>query len=223
MVAPPTLNRVIIGKLFSTEQFIFPVNPEAIHVSSRRNVHLVEIVGWRQIARLGNLACERLSFSGLLPAAYDASYCNYTGVENPWTSVRKIKDWMSLIVPVFVTISGTGVADWFIVETFNTEERPGEPGDVYYSIELTQWIPVSVTSHSIGDFPVADRPDPRGDAQQAEGGTYTIVSGDTLWDIAKREYGDGSLWPRIYDASPGLSSGDPNLIYPGEVVTIPPL
>jgi LysM repeat protein len=50
---------------------------------------------------------------------------------------------------------------------------------------------------------------------------YTIKSGDTLWGIAGRFLGDPTKWPIIYAASPNLSSGDPNLIYPGEVVTIP--
>lgn len=51
--------------------------------------------------------------------------------------------------------------------------------------------------------------------------TYTVKSGDTLWGISGRFLGDPTKWPIIYAASPNLRSGDPNLIYPGEVVTIP--
>lgn len=51
--------------------------------------------------------------------------------------------------------------------------------------------------------------------------TYTVKAGDTLWDIAAARLGDPTKWPIIYAASPNLRSGDPNLIYPGEVVTIP--
>jgi len=50
--------------------------------------------------------------------------------------------------------------------------------------------------------------------------SYTVKSGDTLWGIAKKKCGDGALWPQIYNAST-LRSGNPDLIYPGEVVTIP--
>jgi LysM repeat protein len=48
--------------------------------------------------------------------------------------------------------------------------------------------------------------------------TYTVVSGDTLWAISERFYGDGSKYQVIADAS-GVSN--PDLIYPGQVLTIP--
>lgn len=54
------------------------------------------------------------------------------------------------------------------------------------------------------------------------GSTYTIVKGDTLWGIAGQAYGNVRRWPEIYAANKGtLSSGDPNLIFPGEVIFIP--
>lgn len=48
--------------------------------------------------------------------------------------------------------------------------------------------------------------------------TYTVVSGDTLWAIAERFYGDGSKYQQIADAS-GISN--PDLIHPGQLLTIP--
>jgi nucleoid-associated protein YgaU len=48
--------------------------------------------------------------------------------------------------------------------------------------------------------------------------TYTVVSGDTLWAISERFYGDGNQYQRIADAS-GVNN--PDLIYPGQVLTIP--
>jgi LysM repeat protein len=48
--------------------------------------------------------------------------------------------------------------------------------------------------------------------------THTVASGDTLWAIAERFYGDGNQYQRIADAS-GIS--DPDLIQAGQVLTIP--
>lgn len=51
--------------------------------------------------------------------------------------------------------------------------------------------------------------------------TYTVVRGDCLWNIAKRFYGNGSKYTIIYDANRGTIGGNPNLIYSGQVLTIP--
>lgn len=48
--------------------------------------------------------------------------------------------------------------------------------------------------------------------------TYTVASGDTLWAIAEQFYGDGNKYQVIADAS-GISN--PDLIQPGQVLTIP--
>lgn len=50
---------------------------------------------------------------------------------------------------------------------------------------------------------------------------YTVVAGDTLSAIAKREYGSANAYPRIFEANrPTLSH--PDKIYPGQVLRIPP-
>lgn len=54
------------------------------------------------------------------------------------------------------------------------------------------------------------------------GKNYTVVAGDSLSLIAGRAYGDISLWPRIQAANQvTLKSGDPNLVFPGEIIVIP--
>jgi prophage tail gpP-like protein len=51
---------------------------------------------------------------------------------------------------------------------------------------------------------------------------YTIVPGDTLSGIAKQAYGEARRWREIWQANQFvLRSGDPNLIFPGETITIP--
>lgn len=51
--------------------------------------------------------------------------------------------------------------------------------------------------------------------------TYTVVPNDCLWNIAKRFYGNGAKYTVIYDANRDVIGGNPNLIYPGQVLTIP--
>ncbi len=50
--------------------------------------------------------------------------------------------------------------------------------------------------------------------------TYTVVAGDSLSKIAQREYGDASKWHQIYAANKATIS-NPDLIHPGQVLTLP--
>ena len=50
--------------------------------------------------------------------------------------------------------------------------------------------------------------------------TYTVKKGDTLWNIAKKFYGDGSKYKKIYEANKDKIQ-NPNLIYPNQVLVIP--
>lgn len=50
--------------------------------------------------------------------------------------------------------------------------------------------------------------------------TYEIKKGDTLWGLAKRFYGDGSKYTKIYNANKGTIK-NPNIIQIGWVIKIP--
>jgi Phage tail lysozyme/LysM domain len=50
--------------------------------------------------------------------------------------------------------------------------------------------------------------------------SYTVQRGDTLYGISQRYWGNGKYWPALYQANRSKIS-DPNLIYAGQVVTIP--
>ncbi|MGH8313803.1 MAG: peptidoglycan-binding protein LysM [Steroidobacterales bacterium] len=59
------------------------------------------------------------------------------------------------------------------------------------------------------------------DQSEPEAKYYTVVRGDTLSKIAKQFYGDANKYPAIFDANkPMLKS--PDLIYPGQMLRIPP-
>jgi nucleoid-associated protein YgaU len=114
---------------------------------------------------------------------------------------------------------------------------------VLYGFDGPAWSSDTQTDESPPPPPPSEAPEPAGDAvpvaaeepappapepaaaaapapppPPSAARTYTVVSGDTLWAIAERFYGDGSRYQVIADAS-GVSN--PDLIYPGQVLTIP--
>lgn len=66
--------------------------------------------------------------------------------------------------------------------------------------------------------PVADAGDQK---DNGSFNSYTVVSGDNLWNIASSSsiYGDPYKWPLIYKANKSKIS-DADLIYPGQVFDI---
>jgi len=58
------------------------------------------------------------------------------------------------------------------------------------------------------------------DAGNASAVYYTVAPGDTLWKIAKKYYGNGRLWRRIYEANTAVIS-DPERLYVGWIIVVP--
>ena len=55
---------------------------------------------------------------------------------------------------------------------------------------------------------------------KAEGRTYTVKSGDTLWKIAEKMYGSGGKYMKIFEANTDLLE-NPDKIRPGQELVIP--
>lgn len=51
---------------------------------------------------------------------------------------------------------------------------------------------------------------------------HQVLKGETLWSIARGEYGDSTLWPGIFDMNRDWLL-NPNLIEPGTKVRVPVL
>jgi nucleoid-associated protein YgaU len=51
--------------------------------------------------------------------------------------------------------------------------------------------------------------------------TYTVAKGDSLWAIAKKQLGQGNRWTEIYEKNRAVIGDNPDLIKPGQVLTLP--
>jgi nucleoid-associated protein YgaU len=67
----------------------------------------------------------------------------------------------------------------------------------------------------VDDRLVVEKPEP-------EAVMYTVQSGDSLSKIAKQQYGNAMKYMVIFEANQPMLK-DPNKIYPGQVLRIPPL
>ena len=115
-------------------------------------------------------------------------------------------------------MSGTPTNARVLIESVQYGERDGT-NDVYATIVLRQYqTPETPVLAASGGGAQTARDAGTGAAQQR---TYTVERGDTLWGISQKFYGDGSLYGRVAAAN-SATVKNPDLIYPGQVLELPP-
>ncbi len=152
----------------------------------------------------------------------DPKYCNMF--------MRSLRMLNEKPVKVYLMITETWINMQAYMQSYSTV-RSGGYGDIKYDVTFVRAKQINVVNLSllknnnvirnntpVEEVSVEDTPD-RYTPPAAE--TYTVVYGDTLYKIAHRFYGNGSLYPRIHEANKDTIGPNPDLIYPGQVFTIP--
>lgn len=142
--------------------------------------------------------------------------------------VTKILGWKEKRKTVRVII-GSNINVLCTIEAFQYGEQDGT-GDVYFTLQLKEYRAVSVKQLTDAEKkklttpkkkpPKKQQPTKRPANKPPSPRTYTVKRGDCLWNIAKKFYGNGAQYTKIYNANRGKIK-NPNLIYPGQVLTIP--
>jgi LysM repeat protein len=143
----------------------------------------------------------------------DGNFVLYTADKPVWHSDTKGKKDVKLVLQDdrnLVLYAADGPA-W---STKTETDQPPPPAPEAAAEPATDDTEKEAVSNAVEPVEEAT-PEP---APEPAARTYTVESGDTLWAISERFYGDGSKYQVIADAS-GISN--PDLIYPGQVLTIP--
>lgn len=109
------------------------------------------------------------------------------------------------------------------LESYEIKEEAKEGFDVIVSVKLKQYREFgtkTLTQSSTGIHKVEAQRSTETSPVPATNKTYTVQKGDSLWAIAKKYYGNGSKYTVIAEANKDKIK-NPNLIYPGQVLTIP--
>lgn len=201
-----------------------PVLPAKLNVSSPGKNERVTVLELGEVLLLRKKGLRILSWESFFPV----SKAPYTvgQIRDPVSIVQAIQKARDQKSPVRFLITGTDL-DCNIrmgIESFEYEERSGELGDLYYTIKLYEWKDISpkriVLPEKKEEPAKTQEPERPGKPEQTSK-TYTVKPGDCLWNIAKAIYGKGSDYTKIYNANKGVIGSNPNLIYAGQVFTIP--
>ena len=160
------------------------------------------------------------SFSSFFPAA------KFPGIQveeltPPIDIINMIKEWKEGKLPVHFIATACGIDMFCSIEEFTYTEKGGDPGTYHYSITLKEYREITIRQVKVeNEKATVQKEEPRVD-NTAKPKTYTVKKGDCLWNIAKKLCGSGSDYKKIYNANKKTIGGNPNLIYPGQVLTIP--
>ena len=201
-----------------------PVLPAKLNISSPGKNERVTVLELGEVLLLRKKGLRILSWESFFPV----SKAPYTvgQIRDPVSIVQAIQKARDQKSPVRFLITGTDL-DCNLrmgIDSFEYEERSGELGDLYYTIKLYEWKDISpkriVLPEKKEEPAKTQEPERPGKPEQTSK-TYTVKPGDCLWNIAKAIYGKGSDYTKIYNANKGVIGSNPNLIYAGQVFTIP--
>lgn len=203
------------------KEIIIPVLPSKLKVTSAGDNDTDTVLGLGEVLILRQKRLRTVSWDSFCPA-HSAPYAPGV-ITPPLELIRAIQTARDALQPVRLLITGTDL-DINVrmgIESFDYEERSGELGDLYYSIKLSEWKDYSPRRIVLQEKKPTAKDPSRAGQPNGMPKTYTVVKGNCLWYIAKRFYGKGGEWPKIYSANKAIIGGNPNLIYPGQVFTIP--
>ena len=216
-------------------KYLLPVAPDKIQVKIKGNNKTVNLINEGEINVLKKAGLTNIEFECEIPqlkypyAVYKSKFkkAGYfmDAFEKLKTSRKPFQFIVSRETPAVKSQLHTDIT--VSMEDYTITEDAKDGVDFKVKISLKQWRDYGTKSVNVQI--VAEKPtasvEPARETTNAPTPTsaqsYTVVSGDSLWGIAKRFYGDGSKYMVIYQANAGVIGGNPNLIYPGQVLTIP--
>ncbi|EJO5347136.1 LysM peptidoglycan-binding domain-containing protein [Clostridium botulinum] len=200
--------------LQNKDKLQLPIPPESfdVNVGNMNETIVVENVG--EINLLGKSRLATISLASFFPAQqYD--FCQYTSFPNPYECIALIEKFRKL-GQVRVLITESNVNQIFYIEDFTYGERDGT-GDVYFTLNFKEYRKVIAKSINTSKANRALQKPRPATKKPSVGRKYTVKRGECLWNIAKRYYGNGMKYKDIARKN---NIKNPNLIYPGQVLTL---
>ena len=200
------------------EKLRIPVLPEKITVGIGSKNSSVDLVGLGEVVIKQARPAFQFSFDSFFPST---TFPGMTvGLSSPKQCVNMLKKWQEGDKPVHLICTDVGIDVYCTIESFTYYEQGGDVGTMYYSLSLKEYREVTVKKVKIEEKKATVPPTETRVDNTVTPRTYTVKKGDCLWKIARQFYGNGSKYTLIYNANRDKIK-NPNLIYTGQVLTIP--
>lgn len=219
---------------FYLGKMLCPIAPSKLQLKIANNNKTLTLINEGEVNILKQAGLTEVSFDLLLPnvnypfATYKSGFKNakyfLDELEKMKLENKPFQFIVTRLLPNGKMLFDTNMK--VSLESYEIKEDAKQGFDVTVSIKLKQYkdFGTKICKVTFADSKAkasveTTRPATSSPAPSASQ-TYTVKSGDCLWNIAKKYYGNGSKYTVIYEANKSKIK-NPNLIYPGQVLTIP--
>ena len=201
----------------------FPVVPSAIGVNRSNNIDTQSVLKLGEVPIFNGTSLKTIELTSFFPNQ-EYSFCDYTGFMKPYQFSEKIQKWMYEGKPLRIIVTDSPTNMQCLIQQFDTVEQDGTR-DLYFTLNLLEYRPIEVpnlsnsnqsnnsNSNSSSNSQNTSRPNNKTNTNSSnQQKSHKVVKGDSLWDIAQKHYGNGSLYPKIKEANkakyPSLSKSN---------------
>lgn len=207
-----------------------PVTPSKLDIKIKSNNKSVNLINEGDVNILKLPGLTEISFEALIPQVqypFASELKTASSYLNKLEKLKTSKESFQFIVirtnPKGKMLFNTNIA--VSLEDYQITEDAKEGLDLKVTIKLKQYVEYSTKTVQVtkkATKTTAKKTTKRKSTKKTSSTkkTYTVKKGDCLWNIAKKYYGNGSYYTKIYNANKDKIK-NPNLIYPGQVLTLP--
>lgn len=223
---------VYITELDSGTRIALPLPPEAVKCKAETKFVSYNIIKTGEIKLPNGEKLVNFSWSGRLPGASMRHMRMVSAAD--WRSPKEIQGYFSMWrnrgTKLRLLITGTTINHDVYLEKYTVDNKKLDTVEYSISFAVAKDILVYTTTElNAGNTTQKETTattNERAASEEAAASastsqTCTVKSGDTLWAIAKKYLGDGSRYNEIYEANKAIIGSNPNVIKPGQTLTIP--
>lgn len=237
--------------VYSTYVIPLPITPGELNITVGSNNKVVTLINEGDVNILKSPALTEVSFDARFPMrkypysreAWNVSQYETWSFQKYFDRFKDIKENKRSFRFMVVRNDGKGNVTWdtnmlVALESMDIKESADQGDDVIISFKLKQYKEYGIQKISINQSSSNTTSTSSGNRDQSKAPdkqtskTHVIQSGDTLWSIAKKYYGDGAKHSLIYKTNMSVieatakahgyaSSSGGSRIWPGTKLIIP--
>ena len=210
------------------DKMLCPIAPSSLELKISNQNDTVQLINEGEVNLLKKAGLTEISFELLLPnqkypfAIYKDGYKSakyfLDYIEKLKTNQKPFQFIVTRTFPNGKMIFDTNMK--VSLEEYSIKEDKEDGFDVIVEIELKQYRDYGTKICNVSFTKTKATIINNRTSNKEVAKTYTVKKGDCLWAVAKKLYGKGSRYTDIYNANKDKIT-NPNLIYPGRVLTIP--